>query len=331
VRPPGIEGLQLAVLAAATLATALVTAGYSYLQGCSRFRPYGLVQSTASWFYAVMLAAAWVASDLTATSAAVIWVVSQTLPGFVLARECRRGIGLGRPSLVLLLESWRFGVRAWIGGLSHFLNARTDQILTALLASQATLGVYAVAVNASEVLFYLPSAVASALLPAVAREAPGAATRTLPVFRAVTLLTAAAVAVAAAAGPVLVPVVFGETYSGAVDPFLWLLPSAFGFVASATFSSALVASNAPGLSSLGPLVSLVSGIALDLVLIPAHGAAGAAAAASAALLAGGAAAAAAYQSQTGFRWRELIPRVRDLRTLRLLARRALRARTPAPS
>jgi O-antigen/teichoic acid export membrane protein len=128
-----------------------------------------------------------------------------------------------------------------------------------------------------------------------------------------------------------VPVAFGETYRGAVDPFLWLVPSAFGFVASATFSSALVASNAPGLSSLGPLVALVLGIALDLVLIPAHGAAGAAAAASAALLAGGTAAAAAYRSQTGFRWRELVPRARDLRTLRLLARRALRARTPAPS
>ena len=329
VRPPGIDGTQLAVLGAATLATALVTAGYSYLQGCSRFRPYGLVQSTASWFYALLLAVTWAASDLTATSAAVIWVVSQALPGLVLARECRRGIGLGRANLPLLLESWRFGVRAWIGGLSHFLNARTDQILTALLASEATLGVYAVAVNASEVLFYLPSAVAAALLPAVARESPGAATRTLPVFRAVTLLTAVAVAIAALAGPVLVPAVFGDAYSDSVDPFLWLLPSAFGFVASATFSSALVASNAPGLSSLGPLVALVAGIALDVVLIPAHGAAGAAAAASAALLAGGAVAAAAYRSQTGFGWSELVPRPRDARTLRLLARRALRARRPA--
>ena len=128
----------------------------------------------------------------------------------------------------------------------------------------------------------------------------------------------------------LVPVVFGDDYRGSVDPFLWLLPSAFGFAASATFSSALVASNAPGLSSLGPLVALVLGFALDLVLIPAHGAAGAAAAASVALLAGGAAAAAAYRSQTRFGWSELVPRARDLRTLRLLARRALRARTQAP-
>ncbi len=144
-----------------------------------------------------------------------------------------------------------------------------------------------------------------------------------------TLLTVGAVAVAALVGPVLVPVVFGDAYKDSVEPLLWLLPSAFGFAASATFSSALVASNAPGLSSLGPLVALVAGIALDLVLIPAHGAAGAAAAASVALLAGGAAAAAAYRSQTDYRWSELVPRPRDLRTLRLLAQRAMRARSEA--
>ena len=62
---------------------------------------------------------------------------------------------------------------------------------------------------------------------------------------------------------------------------------------------------------------------------PALGAAGAAVAASVALLTGGAVAAAAYRSQTGFGWSELVPRPRDARTLRLLARRALRARRPA--
>jgi hypothetical protein len=56
---------------------------------------------------------------------------------------------------------------------------------------------------------------------------------------------------------------------------------------------------------------------------------GAAAAASVALLAGGAAAATAYRSRTGFGWGELVPHPRDVRTLRLLAGRALRARSQA--
>jgi O-antigen/teichoic acid export membrane protein len=332
VRPANIEAPELAILAAATLAIAIAMAGYSYLQGCSRFRPYGLVQSTASWFYAALLAIVWVAIGLSAAGAAIAWTVAQGLPGLVLLRACLPGIGVGRPSAHLLRESLAFGARAWVGGLSQFLNARTDQILTALIASEATLGIYAVAVNASEVLFYLPSAVAAALLPAVAREGVGGGPqRTLTVFRAVALVTIGATLAAAVLGPVLIPPVFGEDYRGAVAPFLWLLPSAVGFAASATFSSALVASGSPGLSSLGPAVALVLGIALDLVLIPAHGAEGAAAAASAALLAGGCAAGAAYRSRTGFGWLEFVPRPGDLRTLERLTRRALRPLTAARS
>lgn len=332
VRPPGIGTSQLVILGLATLATALVSAGYSYLQGCSRFRAYGLVQSTGSWLYAALLAATWAASGLTATRAAGAWVLSQAIPAVVLLGACERGIGIGAPSRALLRESVAFGLRAWAGGLAHFMNARTDQILIALIASEATLGVYAVAVNASEVLFYLPTAAAAALLPAVARDAGRQATeRTLRVFRAVALVTIAATIAAAVLGPVLIPLVFGDAYQPSVGPFLWLLPSALGFVASVTFSSALVASHAPGLSSLGPSVSLVLGITLDLVLIPGYGASGAAAAASAALLAGGFAAAAAYRGLAGFAWRALIPRAGDVRTLRLLARRALRSRAAAAS
>jgi O-antigen/teichoic acid export membrane protein len=327
VRPPGIGTPQLVVVLLATLATALVYAGYSFLQGCSRFRPYGLVQSTGSWLYAVLLAVIWVGPGLTATRAAAAWVVSQAIPAIVLLVACERGIGIGAPNLTLLRESVGFGLRAWAGGLSHFLNARTDQILTAFIASEATLGIYAVAVNASEVLFYLPTAVAAALLPAVAREAGSqVAERTLRVFRAVALVTVVATGLAAALGPVLIPLVFGQAYVPSVGPFLWLLPSALGFAASVTFSTALVASNAPGLSSLGPAVSLVSGIALDLVLIPSYGASGAAAAASVALLAGGATAVTAYRARTGFAWRTLVPGAQDVRALHLLARRALRWR-----
>lgn len=327
VRPPGIGTKQLIVLFLATVATALVNAGYTYLQGCSRFRPYGLVQSTGSWLYATLLAATWLAHGLTATRAASGWVASQALAAIVLLVACERGIGIGVPSLALLRDSVGFGLRAWAGGLSHFVNARADQILTALIASEAVLGIYAVAVNASEMLFYLPSAVAAALLPAVAREAGGqGAERTLRVFRAVILVTVLATVLAAVLGPMLIPLVFGQAYAGSVGPFLWLLPSALGFAASVTFSTALVASNAPGRSSLGPAVSLVSGIALDFVLIPAHGASGAAAAASVALLAGGAVAATAYRARAGFAWTALVPRAQDARALRLLARRALRWR-----
>ena len=152
--------------------------------------------------------------------------------------------------------------------------------------------------------------------------------RTLRVFRIVMIITTVAVGVAALAGPVLLPIVFGAAYAGAVQPFLWLLPSAFGFAASAVFSTALLASGAPALSSLGPVISLVAGVALDLVLIPRLGATGAAIAASIALLAGGAAAATAYGLRAGLRPGALVPRREDVA---LLVTRATRRAGARPS
>ena len=111
-------------------------------------------------------------------------------------------------------------------------------------------------------------------------------------------------------------------------PFLWLLPGTFGFAASAVFSNALVGSSSPGLSSVGPLVSLTVGFALDLALIPQYGATGAAAAASAAFLAGGAVALISLPCAVSpFAWRALlVPHRGDLDVLAALAGPLLRAR-----
>jgi O-antigen/teichoic acid export membrane protein len=117
----------------------------------------------------------------------------------------------------------------------------------------------------------------------------------------------------------LLPLVFGSDFEASVAPFLLLLPGAFGFAAMAVFSYALVAGSSPGLSSVGPVVSLGVGVALDLALIPRFGASGAAAAASVAFLAGGAAALAAFRHGNPFTWRSLLlPRRGDLAVFRAL-------------
>jgi O-antigen/teichoic acid export membrane protein len=324
-RPAGVGRPELALLGLGALATAIAGAGFSFLQGSSRFRPYTRVLAVGPWLYALLLTVMWAAAGLTVARAALAWVIAQAMPALLVCLASARGIGFGRPDLSLLRQAIRFGLRAWSGGLAHFLNARVDQIIMGLIASEAALGIYAVAVNGSEVLFYVPSAVAAALLPAVARgEAGLQVERTLRVFRLVVLVTLVAVAVAAAAGPLLLPLVFGEPYRDSVTPFLLLLPSALGFAASSVFSNALLASSAPTLSSVGPVISLTLGIALDLVLIPRYGASGAAAAASIALLAGGTAAATAYRRRGALPLGALFPGRADLAALPGLADRALR-------
>jgi O-antigen/teichoic acid export membrane protein len=320
-RPAGVDLPQLTILAGAAVAIALIEAGGAFLVGCGRLQRLALITATAYWIYPCVLGVVWLVSGLTVTRAALAWLVSEAIIAFVLLRQSARGVGLARPSRSLMLESIHFGLRAWIGSMARLLNFRTDQILMGFLASEAALGIYAVAVNASEALLYLPAATATALLPVAARAEPRErAEHTLGAFRSAALVTAGAVAVAAVLGPVLLPAVFGSAFDGSVEPFLWLVPGAFGFAATAIFSSALMASSSPGRSSLGPFVSLVVGVALDIVLIPRFGATGAAAAASTAFIAGGATALFFYRRLSPFAWRALLlPRRGDLQMLRALA------------
>jgi O-antigen/teichoic acid export membrane protein len=329
-RPHGVGRTELLLLADGTVAAAGGLAAASFLQGCSRFRAYTHWVAGSAWLYAALLVVTWRWHGLSVHRAVAAWVVAQAVPAFVIWAACVRLAGFGRPDLRLLRETLGFGVRAWVGSLAHFLNARADQVLLGLMASEATLGVYAVAVNASEMLFYLPAAVGAALVPAVARAgASDAAERTARTFRAVLLVTAAALCVAAVLGPALLPVVFGAPYHASARPFLLLLPGAFGFAANQVFSNALLAARAPALSSLGPLISLTTGTALDVLLIPGHGASGAAVAASAALTCGGVAAAAAYCVRMRLRPAALLPGVRDVvalagRPRQVLSRLAMR-------
>jgi stage V sporulation protein B len=310
------------------VASSLADAGYMFVLGCSRFRLHAAVTMATGWLYAATVTLVSITAGLTVVRAALIWVVFQTVKAVLLLTASASAEGIGRPSAPLLRASVSFGARAWIGTLSTAFNDRVDQILVALIASEATLGIYATAVNGFEILLYPAGAAATVILPLAARAYPEQrAERVLGAFRSVALLTVAGGILAAALGPPLIPLVFGDAFDPSVEPFLWLLPGALGFVALAIFSNALVASAAPGRSSAGPLVSLVLSVLLDFALIPPFGAHGAAGAAMAGLLVGGATALVLYRHAAAFPLRWLVvPERRDLELLRALTRPFARRR-----
>lgn len=321
VRPEGIGTVDLLAMAVAIVALQVQEEGFFYLQGCGWFRERALVSAAGPWSYAALLIVVWILSGLTVTNAAVSWAAGQSMMAVAVAYYSLRIAGVGRPNLTLLRETLRFGLRAWVGTLARFLNFRVDQLLMGFISTEAALGIYAVAVNGSEILLYLPSAIGLVLTPVIAREAATSRVETtLRTFRMLALVTTVSVVVAAIIGPVLIPVAFGDAYNGAVAPFLWLLPGALGYSAMTAFSSALIASAAPGRSSLGPLVALLGGIALDLALIPPYGANGAAAASSAAFVLGGIVALGAFRDVHAFEPLALIPRFEDVRRFISLTR-----------
>lgn len=324
VRPAGVEGVELISLWVGTVALALTGAFIAYLLGCTRFLAQAVVAAAAPVLLAIFFGARMLAGELTVRSGCVLWAAAQVIACALGLVAAARVGGAGRPEQALFSRSLRFGLRAWFGSLATFLNARVDQVIMGLIASETALGIYAVSVNASEVALYLPGVVGLVIVPVIARSAAAERVETtLRVFRVLLLFTLATIAIGYALTPLL-PVVFGSAYEPSVTPYLWLLPGGVGYTALVVFSASALASSAPGRSSLGPLVAVVVGVTLDFVLIPSHGATGAAVAASAAFLAGGVAAAIVYRTVAEVDPRMLVPRRIDLDLIRGQAQRVFR-------
>ena len=328
IRPGSIGTTEILILLGGTVATSLWDE--SFMLGWQRMRALALRIAIAGWIYAVVLAAAWLLFGLDVPTAAAAWGVAQLLIGLMFQAAPAIELGIVRPRLKLLREMLRFGARAWAGTLSTLLNARVDQILMAFIATQTALGIYAVAVNASELLLYVPSAVAAAMLPAISAEDSSLAPdRAVRVLRVTMLIGVATMTVAALLGPPLIPLVFGEPFDPSVEPFLWLLPGVIGYSALSVTTSALLAAGSPGRSSVGPVVCLVVGLTLDVILIPELDATGAAIAATGAFASGGLTGLLLYRRTAGFAWVALVPRRDDLRDIRDFAAALVRRARPA--
>jgi O-antigen/teichoic acid export membrane protein len=323
-RPAGVNVIELIALVPGAVGIAITDGCGLFLSGCKRFVARAITNATAPWVYAVILATMSYTVGLTVQLAAIGWAVAMTIGGIVTIVVAARRGGIARPDRPLLAQLIRLGLRLWIGTLTSFLNLRVDQLLMGFISTKATLGIYAVAVNAAEVLLYFPTAIGEALFPFLAVGQPREQSRVaLRVARLLALSTTASIAVAALLGPELIPVVFGAPFGPSVIPFLLLLPGALGYAATRVFSSALATSSTPGRFSLPPIISLVVSVILDLLLIPTLGAAGAAIAASTAYIAGGVSAVLLHRSLNPFAARELLPRVEEVTVLVPRARAAL--------
>ena len=327
-RPGDMGTTEILILFGGTVATSLWDE--SFLLGWQRMRALAARIAVAGWIYALVLTTTWLLFGLDVPTAAAAWAIAQGLIGLMFHLAPAREFGVVRPRPALLREMLRFGSRAWLGSVSTLLNARFDQILMAFIATQAALGIYAVAVNASELLLYIPSAIAAAMLPAISvTDRVNAPARALRVLRLTMMIGVATMAVAALLGPPLLPLVFGAPFDPSVEPFLWLLPGVLGYSAMSITTSALLAARSPGRSSVGPAVCLLVGIGLDLVLIPPLDATGAAIAATGAFGAGGTTGVVLYRRATEFAWRALLPRAGDLRDLGTFAAALVRRGRPA--
>lgn len=179
-----------------------------------------------------------------------------------------------------------FGLRQHIGTAAQLLNYRADMFIAAALLSPYQVGLYSVSLAMAEMLWHLPNAAAQVLYPKTAASTKEEADRFTPdVARHVffiTLLPAAAIWAAAAP---LTGLLFGREFLPAAVPIKMLLPGAVLLSISKVLGSHLSSRGYPQYNSTASTVSLISSVALCLLMIPRWGLSGAAAATSISYLA----------------------------------------------
>jgi O-antigen/teichoic acid export membrane protein len=129
-----------------------------------------------------------------------------------------------------------------------FGATRVDQAVIGPVLGSTKLGIYAVAVAVSLLPFAFGPALASRAFSevAAARDDRERFTLISHWLRMTLLVGGAATAAVALAGPILVPVVYGNAFRAARAPLFLLLPGTVALILNATASVSLVALGKPG-------------------------------------------------------------------------------------
>jgi O-antigen/teichoic acid export membrane protein len=268
---------------------------------------------------------------LTVGAAVASWVGGQLLGCALLAWGVVHHLdGFGRFDGALARRMLGFGLKAYAGRVMMLGNYRLDQWLVGGIAGPRELGLYSVAVAWMEALFFLPTALALTQRPDLVRASRRGAERRAAIgFRATIVITLGAAIAMVVLAPVLCVTMFGEPFRGSIDMLRVLTAGAFGIVALKLLGNALTAQRMPMLETASIAVAFVAIVALDLILIPAHGGLGAAVASTIAYSIGGVAVALIFSRALRGRLRDLLPRGGDLPWL-IGRLRSLRRRRPAP-
>jgi len=177
-----------------------------------------------------------------------------------------------RPPSRLVRDCLRFGLRGYFANLAQFVTYRLDSFIVGYLLGMAALGLYAAAYTAAEMLFYLPSCLATVVFPATAAssivEANSRTARLSRLTFAVILLGAVA---SAAVAPSLFPRVLGAKFAYSVVLFWVLLPGTVMLASTKILTADLLGRGFPQHASRGSLGGMVAIVVLDIWLIPRYG------------------------------------------------------------
>jgi len=249
------------------------------LEGSRRFGWAGAARLLSFIVQGPGFAILWLWGSLTVASATYTLIIGQTsstlLGLFAVWHQLRPR---WQPSWSEFKNSMHYGLRDYPGGIADFTTLRLDQLMLGAMASNVAIGLYVIAVRLSEMTTLAADAIAGALMPEVASaktadRADSLCARSLRLAIYMHLLLLPPLWLAA---PLILRILFGESFVPATNSFRWLLVAAGVWSCGSIVINALRGFGYPGLSTLARFAAaVVTGIGL-VVLLPRMGITGAA-------------------------------------------------------
>ena len=181
----------------------------------------------------------------------------------------------------LYIESFKFGLKQHLGSIFQLLNYRLDLLIIAALLTSMEVGQYSVSVVIAETIWYIPGSLGLVLYPKTASSDREAANTFTPlVCKTNIILTFIAILILYGISGIIIPWLFTSEFYPSVMALRLLLPGTFFLGISKVLASDLTGRGFPQYSTYSSLVSLISTVVLDFLLIPRFGINGAALASS---------------------------------------------------
>jgi stage V sporulation protein B len=280
----------------ATLATQKIAARYLWLAlavipamnltfnvgfvclGQKRIGAYNLLRISPSVLFSLSLLLVLLSRSHTTWVIALAWAATSMIPG-LFALEVVRGAGGIRWTTGahrFLRTALRFGWHSHLGSVTQYLQHRSDILLVSYFLPLKELGVYAFAVSLAELLWYVPQAVGTVLMPHIAGNGEEDASYITPFVCRTTLALTTLLSVGlAVAATWLIPRVL-PAFQASVR-VLWILVP--GVVAASIFKVLASDFNGRGkpIETFYPaLIALATVLVCGILVIPRFGICGAA-------------------------------------------------------
>ena len=248
------------------------------MQAEERFREYNIQQvaPTVLGLVGMAIALVWLKTGLVGavlTQAAILVFVSLWL-ALRVHRVAPLRLGWN-PAIARGMVG--FGGKSYVQTLAATLHLRIDQYMIAYFLDPTQVGLYAVAVNLTNLLLKIPDATGTVLFPQLAGASEADAhAATSRVCRHTLFVTMAGALVYAVFGALVIRVLYGARFMGAVRPLLLMLPGIVMITLYLILTRNFTSRAKQGVNIAAAVPALGLNVALNCVLIPRWGISGAA-------------------------------------------------------